>query len=292
MTWFRGLESIVEQRVPLADRTWYRIGGLARYFCLPRSAEDVQEIVRRCRAEGLALRVLGAGANVLIRDQGFDGVVLHLDRASFGSVRLKGNQLLAGAATPCPDLVRRTVDAGCGGLEVLAGIPGTVGGVVCMNAGGRYGDVSETVRAVRFVDDGGSLQRWSKDQLSFSYRRSNLKDVVILDAEFELRPAEPCALRRRYSEIWEFKKNTQPFTRNNAGCTFKNPPGDKAGALIDRAGLKGLTCGGASVCIQHANFLIACPGTPAADILELIALIRRRVAEMFGIQLELEIEVW
>jgi UDP-N-acetylmuramate dehydrogenase len=292
MTWFHGLEPILTENVSLADKTWYRIGGPARYYCVPTTTAQVADLVERCSAHNIPLRVLGAGANVLIRDRGFPGVVVQLDRDAFGNVLIDGTRVVAGSAVDCPNLVRRTVRCGLAGLEVLAGIPGTVGGVVRMNAGGKYGDVSASVVSVTLVDAIGTLVQLDRTELEFDYRRTNLTGKIVLKVEFELRPHDSTALLQRYTEIWDFKKESQRFARNNAGCTFKNPAGYSAGALIDQAGLKGERCGGAHVCTRHANFIIAEPQTRADDILALADRVRQRVQEQFDIELEMEIDVW
>lgn len=292
MKWYAGLETIVEENVPLADLTWYHLGGPARYFCRPSAVEHIREIVKRTRDLGLPLKVLGEGANVLVRDEGFDGIVIQLSKSSFGQTSTSGAQVAAGGATDLPDLVRRTVKAGLAGLECLAGIPGSVGGAVRMNAGGKYGDIGSAVSSVEFVDQAGEVNDWDRQQLDFHYRASNLIDKIITKVTFQLEPTEPGPLDLRYKEIWNFKKCTQPFTRNNAGCMFKNPEGFKAGELIDRAGLKGLSYGGASVCEKHANFIIAEPTTRTADILTLTQRIQQSVQEKFDVALELEVDVW
>lgn len=292
MKWYSGLEAIVNEKVPLADRTWYRLGGPACYFCTPISADQVAEIVRRSREQGLPLKILGGGANVLVRDEGFDGIVVHLDPAAFGTVRFDGPTAVAGAAADLPDLVRRTVSRGLAGLEFMAGIPGTVGGAVRMNAGGKFGEIGDSVTSVTLLDDAGELQQWGRERLHFEYRKTNLLDKTILQASFTLISTDPEELKRRYREVWEYKKQSQPFTRNNAGCVFKNPAGHKAGQLIDLAGLKGESCGGASVCRQHANFIVTEPHARTCDVLHLVDRIRSRVQQRFHVDLELEVDVW
>jgi len=268
------------------------MGGAARYFCTPSCLEQGGEIVRRAASCDLPYKVLGGGANVLVRDDGFDGLVIHLPAATFGKVQHRRGRLRVGSAAALPDIVRRTVAMGLEGLECLAGIPGTVGGAVCMNAGGRFGEVGPRVASVSLLDRRGRLQEWDRRRLHFEYRGSNLTDTIILDVAFELQPVDRQALAHHYREIWEYKKRTQPFARNNAGCVFKNPTGHHAGQLVDRAGLKGLRRGGAVVSRQHANFIVTEPGATTRDILTLIGEIRCRVYEQFKVNLELEVDVW
>ncbi len=292
MKWYHGLEAVVEEQVPLANHTWYRLGGAARYFCTPGTVGQVAEIVRRAAERCLPLKVLGAGANVLVRDQGFDGIVLHLPPAGFGKIQFSGSRLLAGGAADLFEVVRLSVRRRLAGLECLAGIPASVGGAVRMNAGGQFGDIGSVVSSVSVVDGDGTVRDLHRGDLSFSYRRSNLTDTIIVEASFALTPQDEGPLQQRYQEIWDYKRTTQPFTRNNAGCMFKNPTGHSAGALIDHAGLKGARCGGASVCEQHANFIVTEPRTRTDDILNLVAHIQERVQQQFAVRLELEVEIW
>ena len=292
MKWYHGLEPIVEENVRLADRTWYRLGGAARYFCTPASITEVCEIVKRAQDAQLPLKVLGGGANVLVRDEGFDGIVMQLGKDDFGHVTIDHNKVRADSAVDLPDLVRRTVNEGLAGLERMAGIPGTVGGAVRMNAGGRYGEIGDMVAAATVIAADGSLHEWDRSHMHFCYRGSNFVDVIVIDVTFELSFADGEELRNRHREIWEYKKSTQPFTRNNAGCMFKNPAGHYAGQLIDRAGLKGESCGGATVCEQHANFIVTDPDTRTSDILTLVDRIQSRVRDRYGVDLELEVDVW
>lgn len=292
MKWYHDLRAIVREDVSLAERTWYRLGGSARYYCTPHTIDQVCRIVQQTQACGIALRVLGGGANVLVRDQGFDGAVLQLPREHFGRVSILEDGVRAGAAVDLPDLVRQTVKRGQSGLECLAGIPGTVGGAVRMNAGGRFGEIGSRVVNVTFIDRNAMVQCWDKDRLHFEYRRTNLSDAIVTEVTFALDPVDADELQSRYKEIWDYKKNSQPFTRNNAGCIFRNPLGHHAGQLIDRAGLKGASCGGASVCEQHANFIVTEPGTKAEDVLTLISRIRRDVRQQYQVDLELEVDVW
>lgn len=292
MKWYCGLEPIVSENVSLARHTWYGLGGSARYFCTPTNLEELCEVVRRVRSCDLPLKILGGGANVLVRDEGFDGAVVRLGRQAFGKTVVQDGVARAGGSVDLPDFVRRTVRANLTGLECLAGIPGTVGGAVHMNAGGKFGDIGQSVATLRFVDHNGSVAEWDKEKVLFEYRKTNLADRIIVEVTFDLQAADPDDLRRRYSNIWDYKKSRQPFTRNNAGCVFKNPTGLHAGQLIDRAGLKGESCGGASVCERHANFIVTQPDTKANEVLSLIDRVRSRVHEHFHIDLELEVDVW
>jgi UDP-N-acetylmuramate dehydrogenase len=289
---FSGLEEIVEENVPLARYTWYRIGGPARYLVRPRSLEELQEAARRCAESQIRVFVLGLGANLLVGDPGVDGAVFRLDADHWRRVHFEKNLVEVGAGADMQKLLLRTVRQGLAGVECLAGIPGTVGGGVRMNAGGKFGDLGSVVREVLVMDAEGNLFQRFKDDLVFDYRTTNISAPFILSATLELEEDDPDRIMRKTKEIWMYKRNTQPLNTKNAGCIFKNPRGLSAGALIDQAGLKGLRVGGAEVSAKHANFVIAHPGCLADDVLTVVKIIREKVFEKNQIHLESEIQMW
>jgi len=246
----------------------------------------------RAAKENVPLKVLGAGANVLVRDDGFDGVVVRLDQPEFRSVTRHGNELECGAGVDLMPLTKWCSAEGLSGLEGMAGIPATVGGAVRMNAGGRDHEFSSVVRDVRVLGSDGAIETWSANRLGFAYRYSDLGDRIVLSARLGLAEDDPQRVRRKHDEYFEFKKRSQPLADKSAGCIFKNPNGQSAGALIDRAGLKGLSSGNARVSQRHANFIVAGAGATATDVLRLIDMIRDRVRQLFDTQLEVEIDIW
>lgn len=294
MSWFSGLEAIVRTDVPLRDHTWYRLGGPARWFCQPRDERELARLLARLRDAGIAWRVLGGGANVIIRDEGFSGAVIRLASGAFEAIRFEPEGVVvAGAGADLPRLVRATLDHGLVGLEALAGIPGTVGGAVRMNAGGRYGEIGRFVRLVRVMERDGTLVDRSASEVGFAYRDSQLAGCVILAATLSLRPGDAEAARRRHRAIWMEKYGSQPaLAARTSGCVFKNPPGAAAGRLLDQAGLKGTRIGGAEISRRHANFIEAHDDATAADVLHLITLAKERVRAATGIELEPEVEIW
>jgi UDP-N-acetylmuramate dehydrogenase len=179
-----------------------------------------------------------------------------------------------------------------GGLETLVGIPGTIGGALHGNAGSRGGDIGQWTRQATVMTRSGEILTRQRDEMVFAYRESSLDELVIVEAKFELEPDDPNELTKRMQKQWIVKKANQPMAHQSAGCIFKNPRGMSAGELIDQAGLKGTRIGGAEVSSRHANFIVADPGTSPNDVLRLIDLVRGRVAERLGIELELEIEIW
>ena len=244
---FAGLDDIVERDHALARHTWFRIGGPARYFVQPRSVEELQAVARRCQDNGIPVYVLGLGANVLVRDEGIDGAVIRLSADYWRQVKIDRSEgsgsarVAANAGVDLQKLLLRCCREGLSGLEAMAGIPGTVGGGVRMNAGGKFGDLGANIATVTVMDAAGTVFQRTRDDLVFEYRRTNIVAPYILAAELELESDDPEACTRRTKEIWMYKNNSQPLNTKSAGCMFKNPRGLSAGGLIDASGLKGVT---------------------------------------------------
>jgi UDP-N-acetylmuramate dehydrogenase len=289
---FIGLDEIVEENHPLAPHTWYRIGGPARYFIRPQSTEQLQQAARRCVENSIPIYVLGLGANLLVGDDGVNGAVFSLESDFFRTITIDGNLASVGAGYDMQKLVLHTCRAGLAGLECLAGIPGTLGGGIRMNAGGKFGDIGASVQTVSVMDSNGTIFERTKDDLVFDYRSTNISATFILGATLELQPDDPEEISHRTKEIWMYKRNSQPLNAKNCGCIFKNPRGLSAGALIDQAGLKGTRVGGAEVSDKHANFIIAHPGCRADDVMNLVKIIREKVWEKNQIHLESEVRIW
>lgn len=292
MKLFAGLEQIVKNEEPLGPHTWLRIGGPAQYFVEPTTPEQLSEVLRRCRENEVPVRVLGGGANLLIDDSGVRGAVIRLAGDHFREVTFTKQAVRAGAAADLHRVVLRSVREGMSGMECLAGIPGSIGGAVRMNAGGSFGDIGNIVECVHLMDTDGVVFTRLHGELVFGYRHTNITSKVILGGEFRLVEDDPRRVLNQVKQIWIYKKNTQPLGVRSAGCIFKNPRGMSAGALIDKAGLKGRRVNGAYVSEKHGNFVLADPGTHASDVLKLINIIREQVYKRWEVYLELEIEVW
>jgi UDP-N-acetylmuramate dehydrogenase len=278
---------------PLAPLTWFRVGGAAEYLARPRTVEQLLALVSCCLREQIPYRVLSGGSNILVRDQGVPGVVIFIESPAFSDLRIEGRRVITGAAVPLTALISQTARAGLAGLEVLTGIPGTVGGALQGNAGSRQGSIGQFVRSVTAIDESGQLVTREHDDLSFSYRWSNFEDSIILSATLVLEPEDPEAVVKRVRRIWIIKKENQPYGHQSSGLIFKDPAPDvSARMLIDQAGLKGARMGDVEVSDRHSNFIVAQPGASAADVLALIGHIRQRVAEQSGYDLELQIQVW
>jgi UDP-N-acetylmuramate dehydrogenase len=268
------------------------LGGPAEFFAEPESPDQLIALVRRCHEDGIDMRLLGQGSNILVRDEGVPGVVLHLSAPAFCNIQIDGRTLTAGGGALLGRVVTTTVHRGLAGLETLIGIPGTVGGALHGNAGTHSGSIGQwTIEATVVAANGEVVQR-SAEELVFGYRQSNLDDLVVLQASCELEEDNPRELAQRMQKHWIVKKASQPMGHQSAGCVFKNPRGASAGELIDDAGLKGTRIGGAVVSDRHANFIIAEPECTAQDVLRLIDVIRGQVRDRMGIELELELEIW
>lgn len=293
MSWWTDLAPICRTDVPLGEFTWYKLGGPARWMFAPRSEHELARLIARLRDVGVRWNVLGRGANLLVSDEGFDGAVIRLSEPAFANVQFDGARVTAGAGCDFPKLIRRCITQRLGGLEGLAGIPGTLGGVVRMNAGGKYGEIGPLVREARVVTAEGRVETRPAATIEFRYRSTRLHDCVLVSATLALAESDPAALLERHQRIWREKHATQPpVAHRSAGCIFKNPPGHKAGKLLDEAGLKGVRAGGAMISERHANFIVADPSATAADVFRLIDLARERVLASAGVELQTEVQIW
>lgn len=287
-----------------AIRTWFRVGGRADLLL------DAQTIdhLRWALQSGQPVRILGQGANLLVADDGIDGIVVSLAGPELRAHAIDRdlNILSAAAGADLPQLLTATARLGLAGLEGLAGIPASVGGAVRMNAGGAFGQIASSVLRVFGLDSAGRDVCRERHEIPFGYRTSGLDDLIITRVDFALTPDDPQAIRTRLKEHMAYKKASQPMAARSAGCAFKNPTlstplhdiGDagsrvSAGKLIDLAGCKGLRIGGAEVSERHANFLYAVDEhAKAADLIALMAEVERRVFNTFGVQLEREVVIW
>jgi UDP-N-acetylmuramate dehydrogenase len=283
----------------LAAHTSLRVGGPASLFALPAGVEDLVLLLALLREEKTQWMVLGGGTNVVFANGGYHGCVIQLavepgspgSPGEWGGISRDKDLLEAGAAATLPGLVVRAAREGLAGLECLAGIPGSVGGALRMNAGTGSGEMADVVEQVYILDKEGV--RWVPgSEIGFSYRSSGMTDdQVALAVRFRLTPGDPDAILTRVMEQARARKEKQPSGEASAGCWFKNPEGNSAGRLIDEAGLKGLTRGGAQVSVVHANFFVNTGSATAADFIELADMVRQSVRNRFGIDLEEEVKI-
>lgn len=283
---------ILQRDEPLAAYTWLHLGGPAQFLVTPRSIDELIRLVKVCHQNQVPIHILGGGSNLLVKDEGVSGAVIRLTSPVFGQVAIEGQNVRAGGGALLSHVISETIRAGLAGFENLAGIPGTIGGALCGNSGGRLGEISQLVTSVRGLNLLGETVVRGKDELSFDYRQSNLGELLILEAEFTLTPGDPDALSQILKRNWITKKSVQPLSSQSAGCIFKNPRGQRAGQLIEQAGLKGTRIGGAEISDRHANFIVTHPGAKSSDVVRLMDLIRSKIAEQFGVNLESEIKIW
>jgi UDP-N-acetylmuramate dehydrogenase len=287
-----GFENIVRQGEPLAMHTWFQLGGPAEHFAEPENPDQLIALLKRSHDAGVEARVLGQGSNVLIRDEGAAGLILRLTATEFGKIEIDGQRITVGGGANLGRLVTSAVHRGLAGMEMLVGIPGTVGGALHGNAGAHGGDIGQWAASATVLTAAGETIERSRDDLVFGYRESSLDEPVILEATLVLDEDDPRELARRMQKQWILKRANQPMGHQCAGCIFKNPRGVSAGELIEKAGLKGTRIGGAVVSERHANFIVAEHNCTSQDVLRLIDLVRSQVDDRMGTQLELEIEIW
>jgi UDP-N-acetylmuramate dehydrogenase len=282
----------VREAVPLAERTWLKVGGAAQFFAEPTSVDELKSVVERCRNESVHVRLLGGGSKILVRDEGVSGMVVSLSHPSFANIAVAGERVTVGAGAMLANAITVTVGAGLAGLEPLVGIPGTVGGALHGNSGSHGGDIGQWACRATVMSRSGEIIERERNELVFAYRESSLDELVILSAQFELEKEDPIVVTKRMQKQWIVKKANLPMAHENTGCIFKNPRGMSAGMLIDQCGLKGEQVGGVEVSQRHANFFVAKPGATAKDVLQLVDVVRNKVAERMGVELETEIEIW
>ena len=289
-----------EMDAPLGPLTWYNVGGHAQCLAHPASTAQLSELVSQCRAKSIPLRILGSGANLLVREAGVPGVVIRLDDPAWSQMTVKDNIVTVGAGYGLMRLVAETARLGLDGLAQVAGIPASIGGAIRMNAGGTYGDVGQAVKRVQVMSATGQVYHRDADDLEFTYRHVNIDAPFILGVEFELTPTDPKELSKRVKEIYLYKTNSQPFADRSSGCCFKNPTqedpdydGRPAGMIIDQCGLKGYRCGTAVVSEVHANFIVADKkDAQAEDVYQVIQHVEQAVKQQTGITLTREVVVW
>ena len=289
---------IVNENEPMSKHTSFKVGGAARYFIKVEDNEELKTAIAQAREKRLPHFILGNGTNLLVSDKGYDGVVITL-AGVFSAIEDSGNgSFKVGAATPLGRFARTAMKLGFAGIHKLAGIPGTLGGAIYMNAGAYGQEIGTCCTQVTILDCDGNIRTVSSTDCAFGYRQSIFqKDkATILSATFQLPTANAqgksvADLEAELAECMAKRKATQPLNMPNAGSTFKRPEGYFAGALIEQAGLKGRSVGGAQVSEKHAGFIVNTGGATAADILALIGIVQDEVEARFGVRLETEVRI-
>ena len=296
---FTNLRGEVKMQEPMSGHTSFRIGGCADALVSPVDRQDLVALLQEIRYQDLPYVILGGGTNLLVRDGGYRGVVISLKKmasieiaseyrslgGAFALITVEAGAMLA-------RLLSFSVERGLTGLEFTTGIPGTVGGAVCMNAGTAQGEMGDIIDTVSLLSPSGELILRHREEMGFGYRTANVPaDHVVLDATILLRHGDAEKIKARVKQIMARRKKRQPWGLPNAGSVFKNPMDESAGKLIEEAGLKGRTAGGAMISDKHANFIVNTGNAKAADVLALMDAIREKVLEMHRIRLEPEIKI-
>ena len=276
---------------PMKNHTTFKIGGPAQYYVTPESVTQIQEVVSLCRNMNIPLHVIGNGSNILVGDDGVDGVVLALFN-TFSDYEIKDNVITAQAGMSLIKLAVIALREGLTGLEFASGIPGSVGGAVYMNAGAYDGQMKDVVTSVTVLDEAGNIRILGRDELDMGYRTSAVakNNMIVLQVVIELKSGDKEQIKARMNQLSELRKQKQPLEYPSAGSTFKRPEGYFAGKLIADAGLKGHSIGGAAVSEKHAGFVVNMGGATAKDVVELTDYIKKRIMEQFGVTLELEVK--
>lgn len=277
---------------PMAGHTSYKIGGPADLYAIPEDVSDLQMLLAALAEKSIPSFVVGDGTNLLVSDRGIRGVVIQLGKG-FGRVHVRGEEVSAGAAVKVRRLLRETMGRGLAGLEGLAGVPGTVGGAVYMNAGTRHGYISDALTQVTAVDLQGGLHSFTTADLGMDYRTSKVREmgIIVAGAEFKLTKADPHVINEVITTRIQRRKETQPPGTGTCGSVFKNPPGGHAAQLIESIGGKGMQVGGARVSSKHANFIQNTGAGTASDVKELMDRLIILVQEECGVTLEPEVQI-
>ncbi len=283
---------LIRENEPLAPFTWLQIGGPARYFAEPTTIAELQQLVAAAHHDGVAVRVVGGGSNLLVQESGCDALVLHLAAADLTNIRIEGQRVIVGGGAKLSHVITRVVGEGLAGLEHLVGIPGTIGGAIVGNAGVVNGEIGSHVVRVTALDEKGQLHERRAPDFQFSYRRSDLDDVIVVEVELRLEPGNVTELTRRMQNSWIVKRAGQPPTDQRAAIAFVDPSGITAAELIEQAGLRGTAEGEVSLSSQYPGYLVVSGSATSAQVLALLDRVRKAVMMRTGIQLQSHLRIW
>jgi UDP-N-acetylmuramate dehydrogenase len=289
---FESFQGVVREEVPLGPYTWLQLGGVAKYFAEPKDVEQLQALVCLANAQGVALRVLGGGSNVLVRDRGFDGLVLHLSAPAFEKITVDGQEVCCGGGTRLAHLITQCVGAGLGGLEHLVGIPGSVGGALRNNSSTDEGDIGTWLTRATLLSRDGNLVQVEGSEVAFSHRRSSLDELVILDATFTLQPGDVRQLTKREQTFWILKRSKQPNYPARSALAFIDPDGISAAELIHRTGASGMIEGSVQMNSAFPNYITANTGATSEQVLTLLDRAQKLIQHKTGFVLQPHLVVW
>lgn len=272
----------------MSQTTWFKVGGPAEVFFKPAHAEDLSHFLKN-KSPDINVLCMGAGSNVLVRDQGIKGCVIRLG-SGFSEIEVEGSNIIVGAGCLDRTVVMKCLEEGISGLEFLVGVPGTIGGAVAMNAGAYGSEVKDLLKWTELMDEKGKIYRLSSSELSMDYRHGNLPQrSIVLRAAFQCYKESQQNIKKTVDEFLKKREDSQPIRGRTGGSTFKNPEGFKAWELIDKAGCRGLRIGDAEVSEKHCNFLLNLDSASAKDLEDLGETVRRKVKETSNVDLEWEI---
>ena len=276
---------------PMSRHTTFRAGGNAAWFCIPETAEELSAVVRACKHADMPWYMVGNGSNLLVSDEGFSGVIISTEK--FDKLEVSGNTVTAGAGLILAKAANAALKAELTGLEFAAGIPGSIGGAAVMNAGAYGSEMKNVLKTVTVLTEDGEVKTLPAEKLELGYRTSCIQKNgwLVLEAEFELEPGNPEEIRAVMDDLAFRRRDKQPLEYPSAGSTFKRPEGHFAGKLIEDAGLKGFSVGGAEVSVKHAGFVVNKGGATASDIYSLCKKVEKKVMETFGVALEMEVKL-
>ena len=285
-----GTEAVLVNE-PMSRHTTFRIGGPADYFVMPSENGQIRDVIRMCREQAVPYYVMGNGSNLLVGDRGFRGVIIQIGR-NMSRIDVAGTRIRVQAGALLSKVASAALEASLAGMEFASGIPGTLGGALRMNAGAYGGEMKDIVRGAEVLTAEGEIRQLLVDELGMGYRTSVIarNDYVALGAELSLEPGDPKEIRAKMEELKRRRIEKQPLEYGSAGSTFKRPEGHFAGKLIEEAGLRGYTVGGAQVSEKHCGFVINRGGATAADVMQLMRDVTERVKENSGVTLEPEVK--
>ena len=275
----------------MSRHTTFRIGGPAKYFFTPETDEEIVKIISICRSNSIRFLIMGNGSNMLFSDQGFDGAIIQIYN-NYSIIDVREDGIYANAGALLSKLAAIARDNSMTGMEFAAGIPGTLGGAVVMNAGAYGGEMKDIIEYVDILEQDGTVKRYNCDSMEFGYRKSIVShDKIVLGAKLKLTKGDKALIQARMDELKEARSSKQPLELPSAGSTFKRPEGYFAAKLIDDAGLRGYSCGGAKVSDKHCGFVVNYDNATCQDVLKLIEQVQDTVEKKFGVRLEPEVKI-
>jgi len=286
------LMHLIRTDEPLGPLAWLGIGGPARFYAEPINTGDVQRLVTVAAEQGLPVRILGGGSNILVRESGVDGLVISLAGSISSVIAIDGTEMTVGAGAKLSHAVIKSVGAGLGGLEHLVGIPGTVGGAVVGNASAGGRDIGSAVKSVNAIEKDGSTRTMTQQEAGFSHRKTSLVGLTVLDVTFALEARDVLALTKRMQKLWISRNASRPTEEPRIAMPFVDPDGMPAKDLLQTVGLAGIREGDVSLDGQHPQYLIAHSGATSDDCLRLIERVREQVLLQTGIGLQLNLQIW